>query len=70
MAKKTRILILKTLVACTFLVFALFPIILFISSSLKKETEVFDYRIIPQHIKRYLNHWMFLPVSETHFLLR
>ena len=50
MAKKTRILILKTLVACTFLVFALFPIILFISSSLKKETEVFDYRIIPQHI--------------------
>ena len=48
--KKYGVLFLKVLTGCAFLVFADFPIILLISSSLKIDTEVFDYRIIPRHI--------------------
>ena len=48
--KKYGILLIKSLVGCVFLAFTLFPIILLISSSLKIDTEVFDYRIIPKHI--------------------
>ena len=48
--KKYGILLVKSLVGCVFLAFTLFPIVLLISSSLKIDTEVFDYRIIPKHI--------------------
>lgn len=48
--KKYGILLIKIVVGCVFLAFALFPIILLISSSLKIDTEVFDYRIIPKHV--------------------
>ena len=48
--KKYGILLIKIIVGCVFLAFALFPIILLISSSLKIDTEVFDYRIIPKHV--------------------
>lgn len=50
MTKKYGILFIKILVGCAFLIFSVFPIILLISGSLKTETEVFDYQIIPKHI--------------------
>lgn len=50
MKEKKGVLLLKICVGAGFIFFAVFPIILLLGGSVKLDTEVFDYRVIPRHV--------------------